>query len=98
MKISTRSFVIVLGVCCLTVGAGVSAKRALANGSTYYCYQCTLPSNGVPAQSNVFKNFYYNEFESLGNYVAAHILQLLQRYAHVPVPFGLHNSNLHRVS
>ena len=73
MKISTRSIALILATCCLAVAAGIAAGRALANGNTTYCYQCTLPSDGVPAKSNVFKDFYYNEFSSLGGYVAPHI-------------------------
>jgi hypothetical protein len=60
MKLSVRTIVVTLTVCCLAILAGVVAEQALANGSTEYCDHCTLPSSGVPAQSTVFKDFYYN--------------------------------------
>jgi hypothetical protein len=72
MKMSRRSILFTLVVCCLAVAAGVMAERAFANGSTVYCADCTLPSSGVPAMSGVFKDFYYND-EATANYVDAQI-------------------------
>jgi hypothetical protein len=73
MTISSRALVLVFAICCLAVGASITAERALANGSTEYCNNCTLPSSGVPAQSAVFKDFYYNDMSSTQGYVNAQV-------------------------
>lgn len=61
---STRATAIFLFTFCLAVAAGVVAAPALANGTTYYCYPCALSSDGVPAESAVYKDFYYNDMKT----------------------------------
>jgi len=64
MTLSRRTIIAAVTVCCLAVVAGVAAEHALANGGTVYCDGCTLSSDGVPAQSAVFKDFYYNDMST----------------------------------
>lgn len=65
MTLSTRAGVVTFIAVALAVLAGLMAVRAFANGNIVYCDNCRLPSDGAPASSNVYRDFYYNELTRL---------------------------------
>lgn len=60
-----RSLLLIAAVACLAALAGVLAVRAFAGGNDYYCNNCILPANGVPAVSQAHHpSFYFNDMET----------------------------------